>query len=276
MPRAKIAAMAQPLPPITNIRTIDDVIAAIEGIIEWSLANVSRLGYFAALYKRITIAIKQNLPNFQDPARMERLDVTFASRYFAALNAWFWPAQYAPLSQAWRVAFQAAALPKPIIVQHLLAGVNAHIDLDLGIAAAEVSPGPAIGSLEHDFNLVNQVLGAQVAGVLDEIDSLSPVLAELYDVFSKFEMDIIDHALDFTRAEAWAFATELAPLDAPQQQTVIAQRDVFVAGLGATIVTPPSFIEHVIEGIALLETRDVVKIITTLNEQANQVAARAS
>jgi hypothetical protein len=266
----------QPLPPITNIATIDDVINAIEGIIDWSLANESRLGYFAALYKRITIAIKQNLPRFQDPERMERLDVTFASRYFAALNAWFWPAQYAPLTQAWRVAFQAAALPDPIIIQHLLAGVNAHIDLDLGIAAAEVSPGAQLPSLESDFTLVNQVLAAQVAGVLDEIDELSPVLAELYDVFAKLETNIIDVMLDFTRKEAWSFATELAPLGPSQQQPVIAKRDGIVADLGAKIITPPALFEHILGAIALLETRNVVKIITTLNEQANAVAAKGA
>lgn len=260
----------QPLPPITNIATIDDVIAAIERIIQWSIATQSRLGYFGALYKRITLSIKKNLPNFQDPARMERLDVTFASRYFAALNAWFWPSQFPPLTHSWRVAFQAAALPRPIIVQHLLAGVNAHIDLDLGIAAATVSPGAQLPSLESDFNLVNQVLANEVAGVLTEIDELSPVLADIYKVFSKFETDVINHMLDFTREEAWKFATELGPLNPEQQVPVIATRDVFVAGIGAEIVTPPKIFEHIIEGIALFESRDVVKNIEVLNAQAER------
>ncbi len=65
--------MHAPLPPIGDVTTI---------------ANQSRLGYFAALYKRITIAIRtavaQNL--FQNGPRMQLFDVTFASRYFAALN----------------------------------------------------------------------------------------------------------------------------------------------------------------------------------------------
>lgn len=263
----------QPLPPITGVATIADVIHAIERIIAWSIANQSRLGYFGALYKRITIAIQQNLPKFQDPPRMERLDVTFAGRYFAALNAWFWPAQFPPLTHSWRVAFQAAALPAPIIVQHLLAGVNAHIDLDLGIAAATVSPGAELPSLQSDFNRVNQVLASEVAGVLSEIDELSPVLGELYDVFSKFETDVIDRMLDVTRAEAWGFATTLAPLNAQQQGAAIANRDVFVAGVGADIITPPALFERVIDTIALLESRDVVKNIEVLNAQANRVAA---
>lgn len=266
-----------PLPPISGIHTIDDVVSAIESIITWSLGQPSRLGYFAALYKRITLAIKDNLPNFQQPARMERLDVVFATRYFDALNAWFYPNDNPPLSTAWRVAFSAAALPKPIIVQHLLAGVNAHIDLDLGIAAATVSPGSELPSLESDFNLVNKVLAAEVSAVLDEIDSLSPVMAAVYDAFSGLEIDVIDHALDFTRAEAWSFATELAPLPpGPQQEAAIAKRDVEVAHLGTMIVTPPSFIAHLIEPVAFFETRDIVKIITTLNAQADAAHAARS
>ena len=65
----------QTLPPITGIATIGDVIAAIERILEWSVGNASRLGYFAALYKRITVSIGKNLPEFENPARMEKLDV---------------------------------------------------------------------------------------------------------------------------------------------------------------------------------------------------------
>ena len=120
-----------PLPPITNINSIDDVIAAIQNIIDWSIANQSRLGYFAALYRRITIAIKQAIAEnaFQNGPRMERLDVIFASRYFAALNGYFHPQAYPPPSHCWRVAFDGVTHPEPIIVQHMLAGVNAHIDL---------------------------------------------------------------------------------------------------------------------------------------------------
>ena len=262
----------QTLPPITGIATIGDVVAAIERIIEWSIANASRLGYFAALYKRITVSIQKNLPEFQNPARMETLDVVFASRYFAALNAWFWPAQFPPLSHAWRVAFQAASLPGPIIVQHLLAGVNAHIDIDLGIAAETVSPGASLPDLKSDFDLVNQVLGAQVGNVLAEIDELSPLLGDLYDLFHQPESGVIDRILDSTRAEAWDFAGRLAATPPAQQPATIAERDATVAAIGASIIRPPFLIDEVIRGIGLREQRDAVTIIRTLNAQAERVA----
>lgn len=258
----------QPLPPLPPVTTIDQVVDTIESVIEWSLANESRLGYFAALYKRITLAIRKNLPNFEDPARMERLDVVFASRYFDALNAWFHPTQPPPLTHAWRVAFQASPLLRPIIVQHLIAGVTPHIGLDLGIAAATVSPGTALPSLKKDFDLVNQVLGSEVKGVLDELDELSPVMAEVYDVFAKFETDAIGVMLDFTRAEAWGFAMQLALLDPEGQQQAIVERDVIVANAGAKIITPPGLIAKMFEAVWLLESHNITKIIETLNAQA--------
>ena len=80
-------------------------------------------------------------------------------------------------------------------IQHMLAGVNAHIDLDLGIAAEQTSPGAALPSLHDDFNTVNAVLASQVSGVVDEIDELSPVLSDIYDVLMQDEIDLITESL---------------------------------------------------------------------------------
>ena len=268
------AGMPSPLPPITGVNTIDDVIAAIEGIIAWSIDNQSRLGYFAALYKRITLAIKQAIAEkrFQDNARMERLDVVFASRYFAALNGFFHPGAFPQPSHCWRVAFDGAAHPEPIIVQHMLAGVNAHIDLDLGIAASEVSPGAQIESLHDDFDTVNAVLASQVRGVLDEIDVLSPVLADLYDVLMQHEIDLIDEGLMVFRDGAWRFAVLLACEPAILHQATIMVKDLEVAKLGTLILYPPPLIASIVSVIAARESRDVVHNIEVLDGIASSPA----
>ena len=141
---------------------------------------------------------------------MELFDVTFASRYFAALNGYFHPGAFPQPSHCWRVAFDGATHPEPIIVQHMLAGVNAHIDLDLGIAVEQVAPGPKLPSIKTDFDTVNKVLAAQVNAVVGEIDELSPVLSDIYDVLMKNEIDLIDDALLIFRDGAWCFAELLA------------------------------------------------------------------
>ena len=267
--------MPSPLPPITGINTIDDVIAAIQGIVDWSIAGESRLGYFAALYKRITIAIRNGIRDhlFEDGPRMERFDVIFASRYFAALNAYFHPAQFPVLSDCWRVAFDGALLPGPIIVQHMLAGVNAHIDLDLGIAAEAVAPGPLLPTLHHDFNTVNAVLASQVATVVGEINSLSPVLADIYEVLMGHELDLIADGLVVVRDSAWRFASLLASQPGIVDPAIIRLHDLKVAALGRLILDPPGLLlSHFIEVIAASESRDIVKNIQTLDMVANAPA----
>lgn len=52
--------------------TIDDVIHQLTAIVERSRETTSRQGYFAALYRRVTIAVKEGIAagRFQDGPRM--------------------------------------------------------------------------------------------------------------------------------------------------------------------------------------------------------------
>lgn len=63
-----------PLAPLTPATSLDDVVTAIDSVIDWSIENESRLGYFAALYKRITVAVRTAVAHgvFDDGPRMER------------------------------------------------------------------------------------------------------------------------------------------------------------------------------------------------------------
>lgn len=260
-----------PLPPIVGVATIDQVVDAIQGIVDWSKENQSRLGYFAALYKRITIAIRTAIAEgkFQNGPRLQQLDVVFASRYFAALNGYFHPATYPKPSHAWQVAFDGALQPEPILIQHMLAGVNAHIDLDLGIAAEQTSPGLQLPSLHDDFNTVNAVLASQVSGVVDEIDELSPVLSDIYDALMQNEIDLITESLKIFRDAAWRFATVLAAEIPPLHPPTILLRDLEVAKFGTLIFFPPPLIAAVVAVIASRESRDVVHNIDVLDDMAS-------
>ncbi|MEM7538341.1 MAG: DUF5995 family protein, partial [Chloroflexota bacterium] len=137
--------------------TIDEVIHELDKILEWSREHNSRVGYFTALYRKVTIQVKEDIlaGRFEDNERMERLDVIFANRYLAAFDAY---QAGNPVTEVWQVAFDAAPRWRPIVLQHLLIGMNAHINLDLGIAAATVAPGEQLATLENDFNQINTVL----------------------------------------------------------------------------------------------------------------------
>ena len=72
-----------------------------------------------------------NNKDFEDGVRMERLDVTFANRYLDAFYSWIAGKQ---ITNSWKIAFDSVAQSKSLVIQHLLLGMNAHINLDLGIA----------------------------------------------------------------------------------------------------------------------------------------------
>ena len=64
--------------------------------------------------------------------------MVFANRYLAAYDA---HRTGRTATRACAHSFVVAQQWWPIVLQHLLLGMNAHINLDLGIAAARVAPG---------------------------------------------------------------------------------------------------------------------------------------
>ncbi len=61
-------------------------------------------------------------------------------------------------AQSWVRAFDETKHWWPIVLQHLLMGMNAHINLDLGIATVETVPPGELPNLKSDFDKINQVL----------------------------------------------------------------------------------------------------------------------
>ena len=77
-----------PVSIVTPAETIDEVIHQLTAIVEWSKQNDSRIGYFAALYRKVTIQVKKGIEQgfFDDNPRMERFDIIFANRYIQAVS----------------------------------------------------------------------------------------------------------------------------------------------------------------------------------------------
>ena len=121
-------------------KTIDEVIVLLDEIIATAKKENSRLGYFPALYRKVTIRVKEGIRDgiFQNESRMETLDVNFANRYLEAFEL---QKKGGQPTLSWKLAFEKCQTWRPIALQHLLLGMNAHISLDLGIAAAETMKG---------------------------------------------------------------------------------------------------------------------------------------
>lgn len=245
------------------VESIDDVIRALDAIVDWAWTEKSRLGYFAALYRRVTQAVKDGIAKgqFDNGPLMERLDVNFASRYLGAFEQ-FRSGQQPTLS--WQIAFRAASWWRPLVVEHLLAGINAHINLDLGVAAAATSPGDQLPSLQADFNQINGVLAGLVGTVEKEMAEISPLLGLLEKLSLKTDTVIINFSLDKAREFAWDHAVKMAAMSPAELQAAIQQLDPEVAELGRLVVSPPWLIRIQLFPVRLFESSNVRRVLDLL------------
>ncbi|MFF3313870.1 DUF5995 family protein [Streptomyces sp. NPDC002952] len=188
---------------------IDDVVDELAGIVREASRTSDRVGYFAALYRQVTVEVRTAIHGglFDDGARMDRFDTYFGNRYFDAYDAW---RRDRSGPRCWRETFGLLDDVDTIIVQHLLLGVDAHINLDLAIAAARTSQGEDIHPLRRDFLLINDILGRVALAVQDSVDALSPLMSLLDKVGGRTDEQILDFSVRQSREEAWYNAVLLA------------------------------------------------------------------
>ncbi len=257
-------------PRLEEPTTIDDAVRGIDQVVDWAIRAESHIGYFAALYKRITLAIEQAIREgvFDDGRRVEELGVAFARRYFTSLNAYFYPSEYQGLTIPWEVSFVGQS-DRAIMLQHMMAGLNAHITFDLGLALLSVA-GDSLDTLEDDFHRVNALLCSQIPGILDVVEQRSPELRWTRRLIPD-EVGVLKRMLTKLRSSAWLFAIYMAvqPDDARQKRV---HQAAWTATLGAWYLQPPArftLFPVLVRIIAKRESRDVAANIRALEGISN-------
>jgi hypothetical protein len=192
---------------------------------------------------------------------MERLDVVFALRYLDALAAW--RAQQ-PVSLAWKLAFDAAERRRPIILQHLLLGVNAHINLDLGLAVVAMSTPESLASLQRDYEEITTLLLEMIDDMQQRLNRVSPWLRLLDVVGHRTDRVLCGFGLDAARKLAWDSAEDLMRCDAPTRAEQQHALDVVVTGLGLPIANPALLATLAMTLVGLREESDVLRVMDAL------------
>lgn len=257
-PEPEVAVM-----DLDSIQTIDAVIEALQEIIEKAKIENSPLGYFPALYRKVTIKVKEGIENgyFEDGPRMEQLDIVFAKRYLAAYYA-------AQLNQraslSWEKAFELSEQFWAIVLQHLLMGINAHINLDLGLAAAAISTPDNIQSLATDFRRINQVLADLVEEVQEDLAQIWPTWHRILRKTGRIDDHLIDFSMELAREGAWKVAQRAVLLTPQELQPFISNRDLEVADFASTITQPGWLVSLALRIIRLGERGTVAEKIASL------------
>ncbi|MFT5997630.1 MAG: hypothetical protein ACI81P_000075 [Neolewinella sp.] len=235
--------------------TIDEVLQQLDVIIDTARAENNAVGYFAYVYRRTTAAVKEAIRagRFADNDRMEAFDVSFANLYLEAYE------QYHcgdPCAASWQLAFDAAKERKALL-QHVLLGMNAHINLDLGMAAGRMMAGKNLNDLKADFRRVNDILQEITEELQERVARASPV----FTWFDRLGKDRDEHLLDFSmraaREQAWVVAHQVWAAG-ENTATVIARIDENVARLGERVNPPRTRVGRWLwRGMALTEGRSI-------------------
>jgi len=242
--------------------SIDEVISTLQEIINQEVNENSMLAYFPALYRLVTIRVKEGIANneFEDGARMEKLDVLFANRYIDAYIAF---KTKKPHTGSWRIVFEAQQRPL-LILQHLLLGMNAHINLDLAIAAAETMKGNNLAALLNDFNTINRLLSEMSDKVQMRISKVSPLLGLLDRWAGKTDTFLVNFSITTARDGAWKSAGEFHKAGI---SAMLTSRDKKISALGLQLIHPNSkWVRGLVSGIRLAENKNVRKVVEIISE----------
>ena len=244
-------------------QNIDDVIAKLDGIVDWSRQHESRLGYFAALYRKMSVEVKRGIETsqFDDGERMHHIGAVFANRYLAAFDQF---QQGRRPTRSWVLAFEATQRWRPTVLQHLVLGMNAHINLDLGIAMARSVRGDALPDAQSDFNKINDLLAHLIDQVQDELTEIWPLTRLLDRLGGRKDEFVINFSLERARDHAWQVAQRLAPLEHDAQELEIPALDAKVERIGRLVLYPGWILSTAFTFVRLGERASISDIIDIL------------
>jgi hypothetical protein len=160
---------------VTVTPGIDDVLGRMTTLLDRLDAQASPRRFFLGTYSRTTRAVGEAVTagRFEDPDWVDRWDVAFADLYLRALAADDDDPSTVP--RPWRLAFAAPPGLHPL--QHVLLGINAHVNYDLPQALLAVIPDDDVARptvmarRRRDHERIDAVLASRVAAEDGELQA---------------------------------------------------------------------------------------------------------
>jgi hypothetical protein len=216
-------------------------------------------GYFPAMYACVTDNVGRSIQqgDFRDGPDVDTFACTFATYYTKALR------REMPRPRCWQASWDVARDRRLLIVQHLLLGINAHVnhDLPLAVVALADETGRPLPELQRDFDAVNDVLGATFGEILERLDRVSRWTNEASALGGG---RLFNFSLRRARAQAWEAAVRLDQLDDKGRRSYEADLDELVSVLAYLITRPALPLRPLVWTASRLEEHDAAKVTAIL------------
>ena len=165
------------------------------------------------------------------------------------------------MSRCWKVSFDAARDPLAI-VQHIMLGMNAHINLDLAIAAALTMNDEPIDELANDFHKVNEILSGLTNEIQEQLSRVSPLMFLLDWIGQRSDEKVIDFSIKVAREQSWIIAQELWERKGADREARLQEVDKSIERIANRIRKPRTgLLRFVIKVIRRFEKKDVAAMM---------------
>ncbi len=225
-------------------------------------AATDAAGFFPALYSQVTaeVAVGIEEGRFEDGERMELLAVTFAGHYLRARRGHNGGGGTVP--RCWRASWDVATDVDLVIVQHLLLGINAHVNHDLAQAVVEVAPAHGgLARVRADFDTINDVLAGSLVNIIGDLGRVSRWTARAATWGGGH---VFNFSLRAARDQAWCAAEQLDGLDEMGRRGYVSDLDRLVSVVAYTITRPPLPFGPLLRLVRRGEEQDPRAVTTTL------------
>jgi len=214
-------------------------------------------GHFPAMYARVTervgAAVRQG--RFADGPALEAFVDVFAALYLRAVDDPGRP-------RCWQAAHDAAADRRHLVVQHLLLGINAHVNHDLALAVVDAAGDRDLAHVRPDFDAVNDVLAEAYVDVLRDLRRPSrwAALAAARGGGTLFHFSLRE-----ARRQAWHSAEQLHRLrPGRERDRYRVGLDGAVTALARLVTRPPAPARPLLALARATEDRDPRRVTRSL------------
>lgn len=167
-------------------------------------------------------SIEQN--KFYDNEWVNQLLHRFAEYYFDALSCYDCGTE---VPAVWREVHKAAATKNLHVIQHLLLGVNAHINYDLVLSMYDMLSPEWKGLSDEmrekryqDHCLVNAIIGDTIDKVQDEVvEKYSPLMKVIDRIMGRLDENLLLKLITEWRDSVWEHTLNLLELTSEKDRT---------------------------------------------------------
>jgi hypothetical protein len=215
-------------------------------------------GYFPAMYARVTRRVERSAAEGRvgDRERMEHFARTFAAWYLEPIRG------ERPVPGCWRAAFAVADDPGLLITQHLLLGINAHVNNDLPQVVVQLADETGdLDALRPGFDAINDLLAATYPDLVRDVGSVAGWIAALS---ARGGGRIFNFSLHRARDIAWMNARRLYATPVDERPAQVARLDDAVRVLAYLVTRPPRPASWMIPLLRRFESDDPAEVTAAL------------